>query len=166
MKFAILFLCLALAGFILSVFSLAPSLPEQIATHFNANGEADGWMTRTQHVTYFSLVGFGLPLFLMGMCYATRYLPATALNVPNAAYWRSKENYLRACQILFEWSVWLSVATLIWLAMLHYQLIDANRTQPPVLNTQNLIAITALYLGFLLIAVVGLLAKYRTIPTK
>lgn len=166
MKFAILFLLLSLAGFVLSVFSLAPSLPEQVATHFNAIGEADGWMSRTQHVTYFTLIGVGLPLFLIGICFATRFLPSSSLNVPNAAYWRSKENYPRACEILLQWSVWISVATLIWLGMLHYQLIDANRTQPPSLNTQNLIVITAIYLGCILIAVVGLLSKYRRLPSQ
>ncbi len=135
---AVLFL--AGAVFTASVYQESLLLPEQLATHFDGTGQANGWMSRRQHLIFITLLGGGMPLFVIGLCYLIRFLPASLLNVPNAAYWRATERYPEACRRILTWSFWFGAVSLIWTALLHQQIVEANRYNPAHLdNTMVLI---------------------------
>ena len=121
------------AAFAGSVCFLSGSLPARVATHFNAAGHANGWMTRSQHVTFMLLFGLGISLFVIGICYCIRFFPASSLNVPNSAYWRSPEHYPEACAFLFRHSFWLGASELVWFGLLNASLVQANQLTPPLL---------------------------------
>lgn len=67
------------------------SLPERVATHFNAAGEPNGWMSRGAHVGF----QIGLLLFIaalmQGLAWLNRRLPIELINVPNRDYWFAPE---------------------------------------------------------------------------
>lgn len=120
--------------FIASVFIFAQSLPNRVATHFDATGHPNGWMTRAQYISFFILSGVVFSGFVIGVCYMIRFFPSSTLNVPNKEYWRLPENYSVACDILFSKSFWLAAMGPVWLACLNYSLVQANLTSPPLLN--------------------------------
>jgi len=130
-------------------------LPERVATHFTAGGAADGWMTREDHVLWFTLFSAGVVSALVGVFYLFRFCPAKYLNVPNAEFWRSPDHYPRAMEILFVFGLRLASALCIWFMLLHYLLIDANTRSPSSLSSGG---ITVLTLG-LLIATGGWLVQ-------
>jgi hypothetical protein len=66
---------LAIIIFITAVLIGSSSLPERIATHFDASGRADGWMSRTTHVAGFITLGLGLSTFILGLIYTIRFFP-------------------------------------------------------------------------------------------
>jgi hypothetical protein len=135
------------AAFAGSVCYLSASLPARVATHFTGAGHANGWMTRSQHITFTLLFGIGISLFVIGICYCIRFFPASALNVPNSAYWRSPEHYPEACAFLFRHSFWLGASELLWLGLLNASLVQANQVTPPFLAPR-----TAVVLGMLFLA--------------
>ena len=66
--------CRATAGksrqkdiFLMSVFLPSEKLPAKVATHFNAAGQADGWMTKNGHVLVILLIGFLISDFLIAV---------------------------------------------------------------------------------------------------
>jgi len=103
-------LLVAAAVFVSTHLMWMQSLPERVATHFNAVGQVNGWMSRSTHSTFMLLFGLGLPCFIMVLMWVMRFLPPNLMNVPKAAYWRSPEHYPAAMQFMQEWSRWFAAA--------------------------------------------------------
>jgi len=131
---------------IASVLLLAASLPERVATHFGTSGQANGWMTHSSHLIFFILFAIGFSSFVIGISYIIRFLPASMLNVPHAEYWRSPEHYRKACDFLFLHSFWFGALSSIWVAALHYLIVQANRTTPAVLDSAKMGGLTLAFL--------------------
>lgn len=64
-----------------------PTLPEIVATHFDGRGQADGWMTRSSHVTTSVLLGAFPILFGFGVAALVRGLPVAWVNLPHKDHW-------------------------------------------------------------------------------
>ena len=64
-----------------------PRLPEKIAIHFNAQGEADGFASRNVNTALMVGLQTGMAAFLFGIGFLIRLLPASLINVPNREYW-------------------------------------------------------------------------------
>ncbi len=142
------------AGFFVPVVLMdAATLPAKVATHFNGAGKPDGWMARDAHLRGTLLIGLGVALVVIGACHLMRFLPPSLINVPNATYWRAKENYARACAFMERWSLWLASLTTLWLTALTHEIVLANRTVPVHLPTERLVMYLvpyfALFLGMI-----------------
>ncbi len=122
------------ASFIASVVLAWHLLPERVATHFDMNGHADGWMARTEHIAFVALFGTGLSVLVIGLCYSVRHLPISLLNVPNRHYWASMRHHPRACDFLFRSACWFGSICVIWLTYLNVLLLKANYVQPQTLD--------------------------------
>lgn len=122
---------LAIGLFITSVIIGASALPERIATHFDAAGNADGWMSRSTHISAFLAFGFGISAFLLGLVYAIRFFPASTLNIPHADYWRLPAHHARACAFIFNHALWLAALNTLFFTALHACIVHANATTPP-----------------------------------
>ena len=159
-RISLLFLLVAAIAFSVSVFYFLPSLPDRLATHFGATGQPNGWMTREQHSIGITLLGFGLPAFVIGICYCLRFFPASMLNVPRASYWRSPEHYPEACRILLRWSVWFGAISFLWTGILNYQLVLANRLSPPFLAPIPVVILSGIYIVATGILIVVLMLQF------
>ncbi|MCI0660232.1 MAG: hypothetical protein L0220_04090, partial [Acidobacteria bacterium] len=123
-------------------------------------GQANGWMTRSQHLWSITLLGFGLPALVIGICFCIRFLPASMLNVPKAAFWRSRERYPEACRILLDWSFLFGAISFIWTAILNYQLVSANQLIPPHLAPIPVFILSGIYIAVTGIMVVFLVLRF------
>lgn len=144
----------------------SPALPDTVATHFGASGEANDWMSRQNYLLFMLFFGLGMAAFIIGTCYLARLFPPSLLNVPNAVYWRKPENYQRACGIVLDWSVWLSALTLLWLVTLHYQVVQANQLPSPSLDSNAAFWSMIVYLVLLGILIVALLWTFFRLPPQ
>ncbi len=64
MKLPIASLIIAYAIFFGCMAASAAVLPERLASHFNAAGDADGWMSRSAYLRIMSAVALSLPLLM------------------------------------------------------------------------------------------------------
>jgi len=142
----IIFLFLCLCFFIGVQIIEYPMFPERVASHFNAAGIANGWMSKPAYLTSMVGIGLGLPVFVIGIILLMRVLPASTLNVPYAEYWRSPENYPRACRFMLQSSFWYGGVLLLWNAFLSHTILLANQKTPPDLDQGSFIVISVAFL--------------------
>ncbi|RYD22936.1 MAG: DUF1648 domain-containing protein [Verrucomicrobiaceae bacterium] len=135
-------------------------LPQKMASHFNASGAADGWMSRTPFVALMLAVGLSIPAFILVLLYGIRFLPSGVLNLPNPAYWRVQENYRGACEILFRSALVFAGGFLLWEAAFLHLIVKANKTQPPVLDASQAFLLTAILLVFACGWIIALVARF------
>lgn len=143
--------------------SLAPFLgsgPARFATHFDGAGRPNGWMPPGGYALFMGATGFGVALFVAGLGYAIRFFPASMLNVPNAAHWRSPEHYPRACALFFARMLWFAAMNLAWLAVLNWQVAEANARTPPSLEGAPMALTTGVYLAAVAFWVISLLLPF------
>jgi Domain of unknown function (DUF1648) len=53
--------------------SSSSRLPERVATHIDAHGQPNGWMSRNAHLGFMIVFGLGFPMFVPALVYASRF---------------------------------------------------------------------------------------------
>jgi hypothetical protein len=150
MKNALAWICLFVAVwiFVMTHIKWIGELPPQIAIHFDASGKACGWMSRKDHGFFMLFFGIGVPGIAVFMWTLLRRLPPSMLSVPKGNYWRSPDNFPLACDIMNQWGRLQATGLLIWMTLVNYQIVMANRTSPPRLNAAANFGLTAVLLVF------------------
>lgn len=155
-------LVLLLMAFVVSMAAAVPMLPDRVATHFDASGRPNDWMNRSTHILVMSLLGLGFPLFIIGTCWTTRYLPKSAVNIPHRDYWMSEERRLETAQYLYHQSLWLACLGVGFMIGLHWSVVFSNRRQPVELPLSWILGITG---PFLLGTAWWVICLYRRFPS-
>lgn len=154
-------LVLLMSGYLAVVFSSASLLPERVATHFGANGQPDGWMSRSGYLNFIAGMGFGLPLFILAIIFLSRFFPASLVNVPHKDFWLAPGRKEVAQEILFDRSLWLAALMVCFFGALHYLTIMANRSEPVRLPSQLFFPVLALFLAGIIIWIISLYRSFR-----
>ncbi|CAM3095249.1 DUF1648 domain-containing protein [Rariglobus hedericola] len=136
----------ALPFFVANIWLGTRNLPDRIATHFNAAGEADGWMSRDAHLVSFIALGLGMSAFIIGLCFAIRWFPADKLNVPNKAFWQKPANRAVAMGFLFYHAFWLGALSFAFIAAVNYFIVAANQNSASMLATRGLQITSGLFI--------------------
>lgn len=109
---------IVLAALIASL-AAAPYLPEQVATHWNAGGQADGYSSR--------LTGMLLmPFVMVAILFLMLAIPAIDPLKANIRLFRSEYNLLIVFLLFFF--LYMHILTLLWGVGVHY---DMNRAIMP-----------------------------------
>jgi len=95
-----------------------PLLPERLAVHFGASGEANDWSSKGEFMVLFA--GMEVFLVLFGMAFATLLdrIPLALLNVPHKDYWFSLGRQEESWAFLRSQILWMETATLGFLVAL------------------------------------------------
>lgn len=154
----------SLGLFLVSLAVLGPMLPDRVATHFAAAGQANGWMPRSEHLQAMALFGLGFPSFFVGLCYVIRFLPPCLLNVPHPEYWRAPEHYREACTFLFQESFWLGTLSSLWVTGMHALIVAANRHGVAHLDTGWSFVLMAAFLAGVAVWIFRLWRHFKRLP--
>ena len=119
------------AVFVADVLLTANHLPERLATHFDLDGQADGWMTRAGHVRFIIGFGLGVPLFILFVGQIITKLGGAGLNIPNRDYWLAPERRTQTLAFTRRELVRLACLLVVFFAMINHLILQAN-TQTPV----------------------------------
>lgn len=87
-------LTVLLIGWLFSIAHVAyyyPQLPDTVASHFNARGEADATTSKTAHTALMISLQTGLVVMFLGFTFGLRHLPPTLINLPHKEYWLAPE---------------------------------------------------------------------------
>jgi hypothetical protein len=158
----LLVLSACLAANAAAVVWAAGVLPARVASHFNAGGAPDGWMSRESHLVLMALVGIGLPLFLAGVFYCVRWLPTSIVNMPHREFWLAPERRLETAASMRQYGLWLAAMESVLLLVIHLLVVEANRVQPVRLSDWVWGALAG-FLGALAVWLIALLRRFRRI---
>lgn len=139
------------AGAAAFVWLTSLSLPDVVASHFAADGTANGSMSRGAYQAVMLALAIGLPTLLTVVSYAALGASKARINLPNRDYWLAPErrgetvSYLRAHLARF------SAVLLVFLCYVHWLVVRANGIRPPHLSAPW---INAGLVGFAVFAIV------------
>ena len=92
-----------------------PRLPETVASHFNAAGQADGWSSKDAFVRFNALFIGAFAALFWGISWLMARLPVDLINMPNREYWLAEERRAATLCTIQQQMEWLGVATLLLL---------------------------------------------------
>jgi signal transduction histidine kinase len=134
------------AAFAGSLFYAAGKLPDRVASHFGLHGEPNAWMSRTGDLVFFAAAGVGIPMLIIGLAYAIKYLPNSLVNLPRREYWLAPERHAETCRYIRTRSLWFAAMSLALLTALNLVVVFANRQPSVQLSMPLLYAVTGTFL--------------------
>jgi preprotein translocase subunit SecG len=106
---------------------LSTTLPPVVASHFDAAGRANAWMSRAGFIRVYA----GLTLFLTGLFLVLALAMAGAdpryLNLPNKEHWLAPERRAETLAWIADWSRWMGAGALALIASVMHLAGEANR---------------------------------------
>jgi hypothetical protein len=158
MILGLLYLC-----FFGSLVCSAYQLPDRLATHFNGNGQPDGWMTRSEYLLLTGLSGSLLLLFFVGLFFAIRAAPG-GLNMPHRDYWLSPEQRVATFDFIFCQLLTFSCMFISFFIGIHLLTIQANALAHPRLSILMILGLAGCLTAGLVILVVTNYRHFSTLP--
>jgi hypothetical protein len=128
-------LVLTHAGLVLALLYASQELPDPVASHFNGQGLADGWMSRAAHLWAMTGMGFGLSTLMLATFYSIRFFPTGAFNLPHRDYWLAPERRAETCDALFHAGLWFISLLAAFLAAINLLIVAANNARPVRLSS-------------------------------
>lgn len=113
----------------------AEELPAKVATHFNATGAANGWMSRESYPWVFGGLGLGLSFVLLAFFYGIRFRPVASLQLPHREHWLSAQNRERTFDALMQAGMWLATFIVLFFYGIHRMIVAANAIHPAQLSS-------------------------------
>ena len=86
-QFAYVALISAIIVSFIQLFYHLQHLPDPVASHFRADGQADDTMSRSGYGIFMSALLLGMPLIMVVSAKITNYVPTSMVNMPNKEYW-------------------------------------------------------------------------------
>ncbi|MGH7872873.1 MAG: DUF1648 domain-containing protein [Candidatus Binatia bacterium] len=151
------FICLTAFAIVFVVYT-GSYLPENVATHFGIDGEANGWMTRGGYLLFILSLMVGVSsLVSMLVGGLSRKFPQWT-NVPNRDYWLAPERREESLRYLSAHGKRLGCLILIMMLGMHYTVLIANHLRPPTLPASTF---SSVIIGFALALVWWIIRLYR-----
>ena len=134
-------------------------LPERMATHFDASGNADGWMPKDAFLVF----GLVLVLLVVGqfliLPVLLKKMPVSLINLPNKDYWMAPERREETVSILRSYFEWFGCALLLMFIVINQMAITANLSGAR-LSGASWLAIGG-FIVFSVVWTIGLMRKFR-----
>ncbi len=132
-------LFILMAGAIYFVITTSTNLPLQMASHFNAEGIADGFMSQEGYTNTMLALIVLVPGLLALTPLGMRKLPANLINIPHNEYWLTLERRELTFQTLHRFMSVMACFLLLFLSYVHWLVILANERQPPAMSVLNIV---------------------------
>lgn len=137
-----------------------PNLPDLMASHFDAFGRPNGWMSKN---TYF-LFEFVLLVLMIGnfslLPSIIGLLPDRFINIPNRNYWLAPERRIASFEKLKIHFEWFSVLLLTLFIAVNQIVFKANISKQN-LSSEGIWAILLTFIALTVIWSVVLLSRFR-----
>jgi uncharacterized membrane protein len=112
--------------FILLQLIYYPQMPDNVAIHFNANGEVNGWTPRNANLIMSCIIVLIITLSFVGLPYILRNISCNLISIPKKDYWLSANNKERLIMILSKYLYSIGLATNLFMIFLFHQLYRFN----------------------------------------
>jgi hypothetical protein len=143
----------------------AHELPPRVASHFNIQGQADGWMPRERDLQFMAGVGLLVPLLLIGTGLLMGVMPAASINIPGRDYWLAPERRHETNAYLARHTTWFACAMTAFFIGVNWLVVEANRANPPRLSNGIWLMLAPL-LVFTLVWLIVLVTHFSRVPRE
>jgi hypothetical protein len=130
---------------ILFVTGTSSELPVTVASHFDAAGQPNAFMSRSGYIRFVLCLAVGLPVAVVAIL-TTVYSRATDMKLPNREYWLAPQRLDRTRAFLVAHGVWFGSLLVTLVCCVHWLELGANRLQPPHLSNQTFAAVLVAFL--------------------
>ena len=140
------------------------TLPDQIATHFNAAGEPDGFSSKSSFALLQIGLLLGMPILLIGTGKLSQLAPESMVNIPHKEYWLHPDRRAATMSFVETMLAWITVGTQAFLMIIVQLTYQANMQQ-----TQLAMIPFAACLIVYLVAIIGICIYMYTalrLPTE
>lgn len=106
--------------------------PDRVATHFDGQGNPDGWSGKL--AATMKMLGFqcGMPLFILAMGQLASRMPESMVSIPDKEYWMHPDRKPQALQVRANYFAWFAVLVAALIAALNHLTFLANRDSAPL----------------------------------
>lgn len=140
------------------------ALPDTVASHFDASGQPDDWMSKSGFLAvYFALLGLLAVLFI-GLPLLIRRLPDSMINVPHKKYWLAPERRSTTLDWFARQLYWFGMLFMLFVISLTHQLLRFNLGKSAGLEKSFWFLLIA-YLLITILWSINLILKFRNAPT-
>jgi uncharacterized membrane protein len=150
-------LLLFAVGFVIGT---VPDLPPRVASHFDAAGQANAFMSRSGYTRFVLCLVLGLPTVVVAILTAV-YSRAGDLKLPNRDYWLAPQRIDRTRAFLVAHGVWFGSLLVILACFIHWLELTANREQPPHLSNSLFAGVMIAFLLATAAWVAALMVAFR-----
>jgi hypothetical protein len=152
--------CLALVA--AYVAGTSGELPARVASHFGADNLANGWMTREGYRTFVIAFAVGLPALLAAFIGLLPRAAPSAVNLPNRGYWFDPRRREETLSTLARFGSWLGIIVALFLAGIHFVVLEANRVSPARMPAPAFWTLMALFALAMILWVAALTRRFRS----
>ncbi len=149
-------------GFVAAMVLTFDRLPERVAAHFDAAGQANRWVYRTSHIWMTGALGVGLSALTLGIFYSIRFFPPSMINLPRRDYWLGAERREETLGWVFRAGVWLASAEVLFMLGLHLLVVSANEASPPHLSSGAWF-LAGLFVAFIIVWIGVLFRRFNRV---
>jgi uncharacterized membrane protein len=149
-----------LAAGLLQLFHDYPLLPERMASHFGASGNANGWMTKSQFlITYAAIL---LPTLFLEFWLHRRIAatPDNRLNLPNKEYWLAPERRAETFSYFELFFAWYGCAFLLLEIFAMGLAMRANFQNPPHMPTLPIVSAIVAFVVFNVACIAAMFRRF------
>ena len=136
---------LLLIGYTVFLVCTISQLPQQMATHFDASGHPNGWMSRSSAVVFQGCIGLILPLIIAAVFFTVRFVSPDLIRIPRRDFWFAPERRAETYAYLSCRGFWLASLLVVLQGVVWYQLIEANARNIPQLSTSGLSVVLGVF---------------------
>ena len=121
---------LGYAAFLVGMVATYARLPERMASHFGADGVANGWMTRDGYFWFMVGIVTFVSLTMLAAFGSIRFLPNSLINIPRRDYWLAPERRDETAGALMRYGLWMIGLNSLFFLAIHLLVVAANEAQP------------------------------------
>lgn len=141
-----------------------PQMPRRMASHFAADGRANGWQSREAFFVLMILVSASSAV----VCFlAPRQIAAKAnarINLPNRDYWLAPERREETMRFIAATMAWFGCGILFVLISGTFLALQANLAPDHRFNSQALLVVLGGFLAGLVSLLVRLVRHFQKVP--
>ena len=137
-----------------------PLLPNRLASHFNASGMPNGWMTKTQFMWVYALVLLAALAIEFWAPHQIANRPDSRLRLPNKEYWLAPERRAGTYAYFDTFFAWYGCVFLFVVVYAMGLALRANFDTPARLPTGPIVTVIAGFALFNLAAIIAMLRRF------
>ncbi len=145
------------------IWGTSSGLPDRVATHFGANGLANGWMSREGYRTFMLVLGTLIPCLVVVMAGLAPQFGKRMVKLPHPDYWLAPERRAQTMASMFSHACWLGSAMLVFFTGMHFLLLHANADVPPRLPESAFFTMIVALVIVLIVWTIALRARFRRV---